>query len=165
MSDAALRFDHVAVPIYDAAATYRFYTEVLELPLLEALSGDDWGGRPWLMMCFGAGAQVLALCALRGALPPPRDDLPADARHYAFAVTSADEQRRWMARLKAHRIAYLEEDHGSQHSVYFRDPNGIVLELTTPATDTGAAGNPDARRLVESWIAAAATPPVASGSG
>jgi catechol 2,3-dioxygenase-like lactoylglutathione lyase family enzyme len=159
MADAALRFDHLALPVYDAAATYRFYTEVLGLPLLDAMSGDDWGGRPWLMMFFGAGAQLLALCALRGARPPPRDDLPEDARHYAFAVASAAEQRRWMARLEAHGVAYTEEDHGRQHSVYFRDPNGIVLELTTPASDAGGGAESAARGLVERWIAAAATAP------
>jgi len=44
MSDL-LRFDHLALPVFDAAATYRFYGEVLQLPLVDALSGDDWGGR------------------------------------------------------------------------------------------------------------------------
>lgn len=86
MPDAALRFDHLALPVYDAAATHRFYSEVLRLPLVEALSGDDWGGRPWLMMFFWTGgAQLLALCALRGAPRPTPDGLPADVRHYAFS--------------------------------------------------------------------------------
>jgi catechol 2,3-dioxygenase-like lactoylglutathione lyase family enzyme len=52
MSDTPLRFDHLALPVYDAAGTYRFYSEVLQLPLVDALSGDDWGGKAWLMMFF-----------------------------------------------------------------------------------------------------------------
>jgi len=28
MPDTPLRFDHLAIPVYDAAATHRFYTEV-----------------------------------------------------------------------------------------------------------------------------------------
>jgi catechol 2,3-dioxygenase-like lactoylglutathione lyase family enzyme len=86
MSDAALRFDHVALPVYDAGQTYRFYSEVLKLPLVDALSGDDWGGKPWLMMFFGAGAQLIALC---GARPAPRDELPEDVRHYAGTAPRA----------------------------------------------------------------------------
>jgi catechol 2,3-dioxygenase-like lactoylglutathione lyase family enzyme len=152
MGAEVLRLDHLALPVFDAAATYRFYSEVLQLPLVDALSGDDWGGKPWLMMFFGTGSgQLLALCALRGA-ERPAEALPADVRHYAFCVASAAEQREWMARLIRHGIAFTEEDHGRQHSLYFSDPNGIVLEVTTPASHAPAL--PDARsaRLVESWI-------------
>lgn len=159
MSDAALRFDHLALPVYDAGQTYRFYSEVLKLPLVDALSGDDWGGKPWLMMFFGAGAQLIALCALRGARPAPRDDLPDDVRHYAFSVASRAEQRQWMARLEAHGVQYTEEDHGRQHSIYFRDPNGIMLEVTTPASTGAAASDPAAGQLVQRWIEAAPTAP------
>jgi catechol 2,3-dioxygenase-like lactoylglutathione lyase family enzyme len=60
-----LRFDHLALPVYAAARTLHFYSEVLRLPLVDALSGDDRGGKPWLMMFFGSG-QLLALCALYG---------------------------------------------------------------------------------------------------
>jgi glyoxylase I family protein len=162
MSGAALRLDHLALPVYDAGQTYRFYGEVLQLPLVDALSGDDWGGKPWLMMFFGAGAQLIALCALRGARPAPRDELPDDVRHYAFSVASAAEQRQWMARLAAHGVHYTEEDHGHQHSIYFRDPNGIMLEVTTPASAGGAGGNREARELVQRWIAAAPQAPAAA---
>ena len=56
---------------------YHFYSEVLQLPLVDALSGDDWGGKPWLMMFFGTGSgQLLALSALHGAQPPRPDGLP-----------------------------------------------------------------------------------------
>jgi catechol 2,3-dioxygenase-like lactoylglutathione lyase family enzyme len=152
MSDVALRFDHLALPVYDASETYRFYSEVLGLPLVDALAGDDWGGKPWLMMFFGAGAQLIALCALRGARPAPRDDLPEDVWHYAFSVPSAAEQRQWMARLKAHGVAYTEEDHGRQHSIYFKDPNGIVLEVTTPASAADGVSDREAQQLVRRWI-------------
>ena len=36
-----LRFDHLALAVYDAARTLHFYTEVLQLPMVGALSGDD----------------------------------------------------------------------------------------------------------------------------
>lgn len=152
MTEVALRLDHIALPVYDAAATYRFYSEVLQLQLVDALSGENWGGSPWLMMFFAAGPQLLALCALRNARPGPPDTLPQDVRHYAFGVKSRQEQLQWMARLSAHGVRYTEEDHGPQHSVYFKDPNGILLEVTTPPSTV--LGRPDARELVQRWISA-----------
>ena len=155
MPDTPLRFDHLALPVYDAARTLQFYGEVLQLPLVDALSGDDWGGKPWLMMFFGtAGGQLLALCALSGAQPPPPDGLPADVRHYAFSVASSAEQEAWKARLGQHGIAFSEEDHGTQHSIYFSDPNGIVLEVTTPASKPDLQPDAHAAQRVRHWIAA-----------
>ena len=155
MPDTPLRFDHLALPVYDVGRTYHFYSEVLQLPLVDALSGDDWGGKPWLMMFFGTGSgQLLALCALRGAQPPRPDGLPSDVRHYAFSVASDAEQEQWKARLRHHQVAFTEEDHGRQHSIYFSDPNGIVLEVTTPASTPELAPDPQAAARVQRWIAA-----------
>jgi catechol 2,3-dioxygenase-like lactoylglutathione lyase family enzyme len=155
MPDTPLRFDHLALPVYDAARTYHFYSEVLQLPLVDALSGDDWGGKPWLMMFFGTDSgQLLALCALYGARPPRPDGLPSDVRHYAFSVASGAEQQEWKARLRRHGIAFSEEDHGTQHSVYFSDPNGIVLEVTTPASTPELQPAAHAAQRVQRWIAA-----------
>jgi len=154
MSAAALRLDHLALPVFDADQTFRFYSEVLQLPLVDALSGDDWGGKPWLMMFFATGGgQLLALCALRGARRPPADDLPRDTRHFAFSVASIAEQESWKARLRRHGVAYSEEDHGRQHSVYFADPNGILLEVTTPPSVAEAKSDAQAKHLVRRWIA------------
>jgi catechol 2,3-dioxygenase-like lactoylglutathione lyase family enzyme len=154
MPDTPLRFDHLAIPVYDAARTLQFYTEVLQLPLVDALSGDDWGGKPWLMMFFGTGSgQLLALCALYGAQPPHSDGLPSDVRHYAFSVSSATEQEKWKRRLAQHGIVFSEEDHGAQHSLYFSDPNGIVLEVTTPPSPHDLPPDAHAAQRVQRWIA------------
>ena len=58
-----------------------------------------------------------------------------------------------------HEIAFSEEDHGTQHSVYFSDPNGTVLEVTTPASAPELQPNAHAAQRVQRWIAAR------SGSG
>jgi catechol-2,3-dioxygenase len=55
-------------------------------------------------------------------------------------------------------------DHGFIHSIYFRDPNGYVIELTARAgreagEDTG--GGHSARATLDRWQAAKA-PPAAS---
>jgi catechol 2,3-dioxygenase-like lactoylglutathione lyase family enzyme len=143
----------LALPVYDAAATYQFYTQVMDFPLLEAFSGDDWGGKPWLMMIFSTGdGRQIALCALRGAKRPDDGDLPRDVRHFAFAVASNRELDAWKRKLSAHKIEFWEEDHGPQRSVYFADPNGVILEVTTPASSTAIALNPRASDIVQKWI-------------
>lgn len=153
MSATPLHLDHFALPVYDAARTLDFYGEVLQLPLVDALSGDDWGGKPWLMMFFGLeGGQLLALSALYGAQPPRPDGLPADVRHYAFSVSSSAEQEQWKERLRRHGVPFSEEDHGEQHSIYFSDPNGIVLEVTTPPSRTHLQPDATAAQRVRAWI-------------
>jgi catechol 2,3-dioxygenase-like lactoylglutathione lyase family enzyme len=153
MSATPLRFDHLALPVYDAPRTLHFYTEVLQLPLVDALSGDDWGGKPWLMTFFGTGAgQLLALSALQGAQPPRPNGLPADVQHYAFSVASSAEQEQWKERLRRHGVSFSEEDHGEQHSLYFTDPNGIVLELTTPPSSADLLPDAAAAQRVQDWM-------------
>jgi catechol-2,3-dioxygenase len=75
-------------------------------------------------------------------------------RHYAFSVASDAEQEQWKARLRHHQVAFTEEDHGRQHSIYFSDPNGIVLEVTTPASNRDLQPDAHAARQVQRWITA-----------
>jgi len=150
-----LTLDHVVFPVWDAEASLRFYGETLGLPLIAAITGDDWGGKPWLMMVFALGeGRELVLTALRGAERPPPDGLAADVRHYAFAVASRREQEAWRARLAAAGVAVRDEDHGEQQSIYFEDPNGVVLEITTPPTRTQPFPKPAALERAHAWIAA-----------
>lgn len=147
-----LHLDHVALPIFDVAASHRFYAEVLALPLVGALSGDDWEGHPWLMMQFGlADARQLVLVALRGTTRT-RESLPRDVRHVAMAVADTTELETMRRRLDAATIAYRREDHGAQQSLYFEDPNGIVLEVTAPPTAV-ALVDIDAAATVRAWLA------------
>ena len=148
-----LRVDHFALPVFDAAAIFRFYTDIMGLALVDALSGDDWGGKPWLMMIFSfSDGRQIALVALRGAERPADDGLPDDIRHFAFSVASARELNTWKRRLRAHHIHYREEDHGVQRSIYFADPNGIILEVTTPSSEATIAPSKAAAAVVRQWI-------------
>ncbi len=97
---------------------------VMRLPLVEAFSGDDWGGKPWLMMIF--------------------------------AAASGRELAAWKARLRAGQVEFWEEDHGAQRSIYFADPNGMVLEVTTPTSESAIPPNQDARDTVLRWVEAQA---------
>jgi hypothetical protein len=67
-------------------------------------------------------------------------------------VTSKAEQTAWKKRLKARSVKFWEEDHGEQQSVYFQDPNGIVLEITTPSSEGQYPLNPAAHDVVKQWM-------------
>jgi len=149
-----LKLDHVVFSTWDPEASLVFYGETLGLPLVGAVTGDDWGGKPWLTLVFGlAEGRELVLTSFRGARRPPKNDLPADARHYAFAVDTAADQQAWRERLIGAGVAFWEEDHGDQQSIYFEDPDGAVLEITTPPSRTPSAPVPEAMARARAWLA------------
>jgi len=148
-----LTLDHVVMPVRDAETTLRFYSEVMGLPLVETYSGDDWDGYPWLMMIFGLGARQELVCvALKGAPAPDYRGVPVDARHYALAAESAADLERWRTKLRAAGVDFWEENHGDQNSIYFPDPDGVVLEVTWPASTGPKAESSSARLAVRSWV-------------
>ena len=148
-----MRLDHVVMPVADAGRSLAFYGETLGLPLVSALEGPDWGGHPWLMMIFALGdGRELVLVCLRGATPQPHGLLD-DTRHYAFAVETHAEQDAWRDRLVRAGAAFWEEDHGDQHSLYFPDPDGTILEITTPPSMPPHEASADALALARAWIA------------
>jgi glyoxylase I family protein len=150
-----LKLDHVVFPAWDVEASLAFYGETLGLPLAGVITGDDWGGRPWMMIAFAlAEGRELVLTCLRGASPPADDGLAPDTRHYAFAVADEAQRLAWREKLRRADVAFWEEDHGDQQSVYFEDPNGVVLEITSPPSRAEAAENPAAALAKASaWLA------------
>jgi len=151
-----LSLDHVAVPVRDVAAARRFYEEVLGLPLAVAMSGDDWDGRAWILLFFDlADGRQVALSSFDGPARTAERGWPADARHYAFG---ADDLAPWRARLTAAGAAFWEEDHGAQRSLFLRDPDDTVIEITCPPTpklarSASVEGRAAADRIAREWIA------------
>lgn len=147
-----LTLDHVVLPVRDAEASLRFYTEVMGLPLVAAHSGDDWDGYPWLMMIFGiSGRQELVAVALKGAPAPDYRGVPIDARHYALAAESAADLGAWRARLTQADVDFWEEAHGDQDSLYFPDPDGVIFEITWPPSRVAVIASPSAHEAALRW--------------
>ena len=151
----ALNIDHIVYPTWNAEACLAFYCDVMGLVLADTLSGDDWGGYPWLMLFFRAGdGREIVRVALRGAEPPARDALPPDMRHLAFAENSVADLQRWREKLCAANVKFWEETHGARQSIYFEDPDGMVLEVTAPPTPAGNVANGAALVAARDWIGA-----------
>ena len=134
MSGPSLRIDHVAFPCFDVAETHRFYSEVLGFELVSAMEGrsSEWGGRAFLLACFATGSgQLLDFFQVEGHERSASAGIADEIRHVALAAGSRDELAHWRARLDRYGVPFEEDAHGGRHdSIYFRDPNGVQIEIT-----------------------------------
>ena len=90
--------------------------------------------------------------ALKGAPAPDYRGLPVDVRHYALAAESEADLDAWRNRLATADIDYWEEGHGEQTSVYFPDPDGVVIEITWPPSRVPPIARPDAMATARRWL-------------
>jgi catechol 2,3-dioxygenase-like lactoylglutathione lyase family enzyme len=109
-----------------------FYEQVMELPPLTSdgrFRAYDVGGKSVLLL-FRRGATLETVRMPGGTIPPHDGHGPL---HIAFAV-SADELAQWEARLNERSIEIEGRTDWSRggRSIYFRDPDGHLLELATP---------------------------------
>ena len=153
---------HMAFRCRDSEETRAFYEEVMGFPLVGAmdLSASATGRPIRLLHSFFemAPGSYVAFFEVEGDPfePTPRHDFDL---HMALEADPATIART----VAAARALGLEvrgpSDHGFIRSTYFRDPNGYVVELTTPAeghAGLGAATAAAARRTLEAWTAAKA---------
>ena len=110
----------------------RFYEQVLELDLLTRdarFRAYDVGGRSVLFL-FQRGATLQTVRMPGGTIPPHDGNGPL---HVAFAIT-AEALAQWEERLREHDVAIEGRTDWSRggHSIYFRDPDGHLVELATP---------------------------------
>lgn len=117
--------DHVALTVRDLARSVAWYQAVLGL---ERRYADVWGDFPAVL---GVGTTFLALfpAPVPEPAPPPEREV-ISIRHIAFRVDRAafDQAR---GELAAHGVVPSFEDHTAAHSLYFTDPDGHQLEITT----------------------------------
>jgi catechol 2,3-dioxygenase len=123
MGDFSLeRLDHVSLNVRDRDASIAWYRDVLGLEQRNEPRQDDW---PVFMGAFGA---CIALFQAE-VESPVRAHESTGLRHVAFAVSRGALERA-QAHLEECDIEFRSEDHGSSRSVYFRDPDNNVVELT-----------------------------------
>jgi catechol 2,3-dioxygenase-like lactoylglutathione lyase family enzyme len=117
--------DHVALGVHDIERSVKWYTEVLGFELLHE---GMWDGVPTFI---GKGNTGIALFpAGLNAKSTPSGHRDLRMLHLAFRVNRENflaAQRE----LEKRGINFEFQDHEISHSIYFRDPDGHQLEITT----------------------------------
>lgn len=155
----ARHFNHIAFPTADTEATCRFYTEVLGMQLVGAVRPDiaETTGEihPHIHTFFGtASGECIAFFEIPGFRPQPnKDGAPVFTRHVAFGVDSEQEMLDWRKRLKGAGVdvSKVVDHDGLWKSIYFPDPNGLLLEITFQTRPLGPDDAARAAEMVEEW--------------
>jgi catechol 2,3-dioxygenase-like lactoylglutathione lyase family enzyme len=121
-----------ALYVDDLDRARRFYEDILELsPIYEdpRLCAYAVGNRSVLLL-FRRGSSVETVEMPGGTIPPHDGNGPL---HIALAI-SASELPAWEETLRLHHIPIEGRTHWKRggNSIYFRDPDGHLLELATP---------------------------------
>lgn len=135
---------HFAWRCRDAEETRRFYEDLLGLPLVHVIRKDEVPSTgehcPYVHLFFrlhdGSCIAFFDLGDDTAAAPSP--NTPAWVNHLALRVADEADLRSMRVRLRAAGVDVIGPvDHdGYILSIYFFDPNGLRLELTT---ETAAA--------------------------
>jgi len=148
---------HNAYRCRDSEETRRFYEGFLGLPLAGALRIKEsmTGRRTDVLHTFYEMEDGSYLAFFEA---PDRPFVFKDQHDYDLHIAlevDAAVLARMLAKAKAEgREVRGVSDHGFIHSIYFRDPNGYVIELAAKqpghARDMDPAVN-SARRILEDW--------------
>ncbi len=154
--NAIRNLHHAAYRCRDSEETRAFYEDFLGLPLANALAiGETKSGRQaQVLHTFFEMADGSCLAFFE------EPDAPFDFKaqrdfdlHIALEV-SPETLKEMFEKGKAAGIETRGvSDHGFIDSIYFRDPNGYVIELAAPKADA-AGDRPDAHQILADWQAA-----------
>ena len=148
---------HNAYRCRDSEETRRFYEGFLGLPLVGALHIREsmTGRRTDVLHTFFRMADGSCLAFFEA---PDRPFVFLDQHDYDLHIAvevDNDELMRMFEKGKSEgREVRGVSDHGFIHSIYFRDPNGYVIELTAKQPGHDAALDParnGARAILDAW--------------
>jgi catechol 2,3-dioxygenase-like lactoylglutathione lyase family enzyme len=148
---------HNAYRCRDSEETRRFYEDFLGLPLVHTIEIRETksGRRTNTLHTFYALDDGSCLAFFEAP------DMPFDFKpqhdydlHIALEVAPADLHRMFEKGKAAGIETRGISDHGFIDSIYFRDPNGYVIELTAKRPDHDEAMDPTkngARERLDAW--------------
>jgi catechol 2,3-dioxygenase-like lactoylglutathione lyase family enzyme len=115
---------HVAFLSSDVEQTVRFYQDLLEFPLTDIFENRDYRGSNHFFFDIG-NDNLIAFFDFPGLDLGPYAEVLGGLHHIAISV-EPDKWQRLRAKLDEAGIEYLLE---SGTSIYFRDPDGLRVEL------------------------------------
>ena len=118
---------HLALIAKDTEETIRFYQDFLGFPLVELVENRDYAGSNHFFFDIG-NHNLLGFFDFPGYEHPAWQETIGGVQHLAISI-SADQFEAAKKKLEEAGVDYLGPDRGADNSLYFRDPNGVGLEL------------------------------------
>ncbi len=118
------RIDHVALSVTNVERSVQWYLEVLEF---ERRHEGMWNGVPVFV-----GKGDVAIAIFPASMQSSTEPEARGAKLLHFAIRT-DRKNFAAARrdLTSRGIAFEFQDHEISHSIYFHDPDGHEIEITT----------------------------------
>jgi glyoxylase I family protein len=118
---------HLALICKDVEETIQFYQEFLGFPLVELVENRDYAGSSHFFFDIG-NHNMLGFFDFPGHPHPAFSETIGGVQHLAISI-SAEQFAAAQQKLDEAAVEYLGPDRGADDSMYFRDPNGVNLEL------------------------------------
>jgi len=117
--------DHIAISVKDVEKSIKWYSEILGL---ERVYSDKWNGVPAFILANGSGLAIFPAGNSRPDTGPATERI--DVRHFAFRVDKENfEKAKKLYEEKG--FEFDVHDHEICFSIYTKDPDGYIVELTT----------------------------------
>ena len=149
--------NHAAYRCRNSEDTRQFYEDFLGLPLVDALAiGTTATGRKAnVLHTFFAMADGSCIAFFEAPDEPFEFKTQQDFDLHIALTVDQDTLHTMFEKGKAEGIETRGiSDHGFMESIYFRDPNGYVIELAAPTDQPQASAEErgaNAHRLLEEW--------------
>jgi glyoxylase I family protein len=118
---------HLALICKDVEETIRFYQDFLGFPLVELVENRDYAGSSHFFFDIG-NHNLLGFFDFPGHDHPAFSETIGAVQHLAISI-SPEQFTAAKKKLDDAGVDYLGPDRGVLDSMYFRDPNGVGLEL------------------------------------
>ena len=118
---------HLALICRDVEETIQFYQEFLGFPLVELVENRDYAGSSHFFFDIGH-RNLLGFFDFPGHDHPAWQETIGGVQHLAISI-SPEQYDAAQKKFDETGLEYLGPDRGVEDSMYFRDPNGVGLEL------------------------------------
>lgn len=118
---------HLALICSDVEQTIQFYQGLLGFPLVELVENRDYAGSSHFFFDLG-NQTLLGFFDFPGLGLEPGVEAIGSVQHLAIS-TPRDRWEQIRDRLDAAGVKYGGPDRGIEESMYFKDPDGIQIEL------------------------------------
>jgi glyoxylase I family protein len=118
---------HAALICSDVERTIQFYQGLLGFPLVELVENRDYKGSSHFFFDLG-NKTLLGFFDFPGLGLEPGVESLGSVQHIAISAPR-DRWEQVRARLDAAGVPYAGPDRGIEESMYFKDPDGIQIEL------------------------------------